>query len=99
VVLQKRVAQRGNRTVAQGLIQWSESTPDSATWEDLDELHRQFPFAPAWGQAGIQEEGIVSGLGPPVTDGGELAEAADDGPRPRRSRRSPRWITDGEWVV
>jgi hypothetical protein len=64
VVLQKRVAQRGNRTVAQGLIQWSESTPDSATWEDLDELHRQFPFAPAWGQAGIQEEGIISGPGP-----------------------------------
>jgi hypothetical protein len=55
--LQQRVLQRGNRTVVQGLVQWSGTTTDQATWENLDALNQQFPQAPAWGQAGIQEGG------------------------------------------
>ena len=35
-----------------------------ATWENLQELHRLFPDAPAWGQAGFQEEGNVTNLTP-----------------------------------
>jgi hypothetical protein len=37
--------------------------PDSlATWENLQELLRRFPEAPAWGQAGSQEEEDVTDL-------------------------------------
>jgi hypothetical protein len=39
LVLQQRVAHRGNCTVAQWLIQWSDMSASDATWEDLDELH------------------------------------------------------------
>jgi hypothetical protein len=62
-VLQRRVRQKGLRRVVQGLIKWSDATGDTVTWEDLEALQQQFPAAPAWGQAGFQEEGIVSDPG------------------------------------
>jgi hypothetical protein len=74
--------------VAQGLVHWSGSTEDQATWEDLDDLHRWFPQAPAWGQAGIQEGEIVNDLG---------TDPAQE--KPKRRRRGPRWLTDGNWLT
>lgn len=59
-VLQNRVVRRGHDSVAQGLIQWSNSPSDLATWEDLDSLKQSFPRAPAWGQAEFKAAGIVS---------------------------------------
>lgn len=57
-VLQHRVRQVGNRSLTQGLVEWSDSSPAAAIWEDLEFLRQQFPCAPAWGQAGIQEGGM-----------------------------------------
>jgi hypothetical protein len=59
-VLQRRVRQHGLRTVVEGLIQWSGATAEDATCEDLVFLKQQFPYAPAWGQAGFQDQGNVS---------------------------------------
>ena len=38
----------GDAPVVQLKIQWSSSSPDSATWEDYDMLRRRFPMAPIW---------------------------------------------------
>lgn len=57
-VLQKRVRQHYLRMVVQVLVQWSGSAKDTATWEDYESLHQQFPLAPAWGQAGFQVGGM-----------------------------------------
>jgi hypothetical protein len=57
-VLQNRVRNNGARTVAQVLVQWSGMTEDQATWEDFEALQQQFPCAPAWGQADLQEGGL-----------------------------------------
>jgi hypothetical protein len=67
-VLQQRVHQRGLRTVAQVLIKWSGAPAGDATWEDLEALKQQFLLAPAWGQAGFQERGIVSSTTPQARD-------------------------------
>ncbi|KAI5003756.1 hypothetical protein ZWY2020_030916 [Hordeum vulgare] len=54
-ILQHRVRQVGKRTIAQALIEWSDSSAEDATWEDVEFLNYKFPRAPAWGQAGFQE--------------------------------------------
>ena len=59
-VLQRKVCQVGRRSIVRGLVQWSESSPADATWEDLEFFKQQFPRAPAWGQAGSQGGRIVS---------------------------------------
>lgn len=46
-VLQRQIRQRGHRTITQVLVQWSGASEDCATWEDLESLQQQFPFAPA----------------------------------------------------
>ena len=56
-ILQRRFHRRGNASVPQGLIQWSDQPDALATWEDLEELKQRFPHAPAWGQAGFQGAG------------------------------------------
>jgi hypothetical protein len=85
------------------LIHWSGAPEDEATWEDLDELQQRFPRAPAWGQAGIRGEGIVS---VPGAEGEKEAEEeldeADPGPgpkdaRPTRLKKKPAWLNDGNW--
>lgn len=53
-VLKHRVRCLGDRTMAQALVEWSDSSPQEATWEDIDSLKQQFPRAPAWAQAGFQ---------------------------------------------
>jgi hypothetical protein len=94
-VLQRRVRQKGLRTLVQGLIKWSNAAEDAVTWEDLEALQQQFPAAPAWGQAGFQEEGIVSDPAPPGSDteaGSPKASPSPARPRPNRNRREPRWL-------
>lgn len=88
-ILQSRVKQMGQRTIAQVLVQWSGMLETEATWEDRDFLKQQFPRAPAWGQAGSQEGGIVSVPGPTTLP--------KEG-RPRRQKRPPAWRTSGDWV-
>jgi hypothetical protein len=101
-VLQQRVLRRGHRTVVQGLVQWSGTTADQATWENLDALNQQFPQAPAWGQAEIQEGGNVNDLETTEDDAGATAGTTDEQQRqarPVRVRRGPRWLTDGNWAT
>lgn len=101
-VLQQRVKQRGNRAITQVLIQWSGTPADQATWEDLDGLHQQFPYAPAWGQAGTQGRGIVNGPTHPTSNQVPLEGNQDNGPRsprPRRHKRTPAWLAGGNWVT
>jgi hypothetical protein len=53
---------REDADIAQLLIKWSNMGAELATWEDKEALMQQFPFAPAWGQAGAQGRGDVSAL-------------------------------------
>lgn len=101
-VLRRRLQQKGVRTIPQVLVQWSGAPVDQATWEDMEQLQQAFPWAPAWGQAGIEEEGIVNDPAPlggdPALTGGGQGPAGGEA-RPKRQRRMPRWLTDSEWVV
>lgn len=40
------------------LIKWSHMPTSLATWENLVDLQRRFPKAPAWGQAGSFAGGV-----------------------------------------
>jgi hypothetical protein len=84
------------RLLAQDLVQWSHLPASEATWEDREALQQQFPCAPAWGQAGLQEGGIVNGLSRPAVDQNLAGEDQVKGPleekttgRPTRSRKIP----------
>lgn len=101
-VLQSRVRHNGRRTIAQVLVQWSGMPEEAATWEDRETVKQLFPYAPAWGQAGLQEGGIVNDRGPPGEDTGpqEAADKADMGAtRPQRNKRRPGWQASGEWAM
>jgi hypothetical protein len=42
-ILERKLMKKGNTAVVAGLIQWSNSFPEDATWEELTELQLQFP--------------------------------------------------------
>jgi transposase InsO family protein len=101
-VLRQRARQRGHRTVIQVLVQWSGTDVTQATWEDLEQLKQAFPYAPAWGQAGFQEEGIVNDLDPEEEGPREEPGGKGSGPRecrPRRQRKAPAWLNSGSWMT
>ena len=101
-VLQRRLRQRGSRTVAQVLVQWSDGPEEHATWEDLEQLQQRSPAAPAWGQAGIQGVGIVSDPAPPVQDPEAKSDDQASGlarGRPKRAKRVPAWLADDSWTT
>jgi transposase InsO family protein len=100
-VLKQRVGTDGQ---VQVFVQWSDLPVSLATWEDFATLRQQFPFAPAWGQAGSLQGGNVSkGT---MSSGEDVPEPVQDaalGDGPRRSGRirrvnsavcGPEWITD-----
>jgi hypothetical protein len=93
-ILQQRARQVGHRTIAQVLVQWSDLPAAQATWEDRTSLQQQFPAAPAWGQAGSQERGIVSDQ-----EGGKAdsMQGSSPRPRPRRERRPATRYAGNEW--
>jgi hypothetical protein len=72
-VLQRRVQHKPTGDVSQLLIKWSSWSADLATWEDEDAIKKQFPDAPAWGQA--------------VSKGGEYVTPPRTELAPRRSSR------------
>jgi excinuclease UvrABC nuclease subunit len=97
-VLQRRLKPDGDKLVAEVLVQWSSWSPSMATWELEVELKDQFPAAPAWGQAGIQERGNVRKLiRKAAANADEQQEQArqkesiedeEDGPEARRPKRT-----------
>uniref|UniRef100_A0A0A9HE32 Tf2-1-like SH3-like domain-containing protein n=1 Tax=Arundo donax TaxID=35708 RepID=A0A0A9HE32_ARUDO len=62
LVLDRRLSKQADQVRPQILVQWSSLPASLATWEDEDALHQKFPAAPAWGQAGTQDGGIVRNL-------------------------------------
>ena len=83
-VLQLRMKPDGDHIVSKVLVQWSSWPPSMATWELEDELQRQFPAAPAWGQVGFQDRRNVRILDAKATE----AIAADDGPSSSKPKRA-----------
>jgi hypothetical protein len=59
-ILAKRSRQLGSSTRQEALIRWTGLTDSLPTWENLQALRRRFPDAPAWGQAGSEEDGDVT---------------------------------------
>jgi hypothetical protein len=59
-VLNTTMVQRGEAEVLQLLIKWSGLDATLATWEDKEDIQQQYPNAPTWGQAGLQDRGSVS---------------------------------------
>uniref|UniRef100_J3MSM6 Integrase catalytic domain-containing protein n=1 Tax=Oryza brachyantha TaxID=4533 RepID=J3MSM6_ORYBR len=108
--LDHRVAKQGNTTQSQLLTRWSDGHAEEATWENLEDLKTRFPAAPAWGQAGFQEWGIVRTPSDRrasaereeqhcVPDDLQTTEPASASMgRARRQRRPNSRITGPEWV-
>ncbi|KAJ1260737.1 hypothetical protein BS78_10G255400 [Paspalum vaginatum] len=92
-VLQRRFITRGDNTVKQGLIRWSDMPDDLATWEDLESLQQRFPRAPAWRQAGSQGRGNVTA---PTSATRPVTQEAREMPR-RRTRPNSK-VIGPEWT-
>lgn len=58
-LLERRYVAHAGAVAARVRVQWSGMSPFFATWEDESDLHRRFPSAPAWGQAGSKGGGNV----------------------------------------
>lgn len=71
-ILDRRLVKKGNAAYLQVLIQWTSLPSTMATWEDYEVLHKRFPDAPAWGQAGTQGGGSVTAI--PVIPGDKLSD-------------------------
>jgi hypothetical protein len=97
LVLQRRWTS-GDHPIEQGLIKWSQMPKSLATWESLQQLRQQFPYAPAWGHAGSQEKGDVSTVPNPAHSQqllpGEPSEA-----RPKRARKPNERFAGPTWVA
>jgi hypothetical protein len=66
-LLDRRLRQHNDMMIPQVLVRWSHLPASLTTWEDEEPLRQDFPHAPAWGQAGTQGRGSVTGDAP-VTD-------------------------------
>jgi hypothetical protein len=89
-ILQKRMVTKGVKPVQQVLIQWSGWPLEMATWEDAIALQQLYPFAPAWGQAGVHRRGNVSSKPNQVA----AEEEERQGPRPRKANTR---VSGPEW--
>jgi hypothetical protein len=90
-VLKHRMVTRGNSEILQVLVHWSGLPLSLATWEDAEALKQRFPLAPAWGQAGSQDRGIVTSTG--TTCGPDVGD-----PTTARGRRPNLRVAGPEWV-
>ncbi|GMI89883.1 hypothetical protein HRI_002657600 [Hibiscus trionum] len=42
-IIDRRIGKKGNRTVTEVLVEWTNTFPEDATWEVLYQLQQQFP--------------------------------------------------------
>jgi len=98
----------GSHPVHHVLVRWSQMLASLAAWESLEELHRRFPKAPAWGHACSKAGGDVSSPAPsPSATSDEASAEADDQEhlaqlaetRPKRNRRPNPAVLGPEWRV
>jgi hypothetical protein len=68
-VLDYRWHRTSNGMVYQGLISWTHNVPEAATWEDLEDLHRCLPHAPAWIPLQVLRRRTRPNSTPPVEQG------------------------------
>jgi hypothetical protein len=96
-VLDSRLTRRGNKTVQQVLIRWTNSPRSLATWEDKQAIRQRFPLASAWGQAVFEGGGDVSST-KGDQDGQEVPneKAKTEAGRKRERRPNPKYI-GGQW--
>ena len=98
-VLQRRLKYDGDHIVSEVLVQWSSWPPSMATWELEDELQKQFPAAPAWGQAGFQDRRNVKMLGAKDTEGETTADIGPGAVKPKRTLKPNPLYSGFDWVV
>lgn len=91
-ILRRRVRSRGSSSVPQVLVQCSNASDDSATWEDLLDLHINGFHLHQLVPKLCLKEGDISTPGPTTEE--------DVGPatRPMRRRRVPAWLASEDWV-
>lgn len=94
-VLQRRMIQRGGSMVAQVKVLWSGMDTNLASWEDATALRKQFPGAPAWGQAGPEEAADVSS--PDTNEEDDGSAGKEKAPTIRR-RQPNRRVIGPEWA-
>ena len=95
-ILQRRWSS-GDHSMEQGLIQWSHTPRELATWEPLVTLRQQFPRAPAWGHAGSQGPGNINSAGP-VASEGAAAGTRPSPVRPKRLMKPSARVIGPSWV-
>ena len=100
-VLDRRLVQRGNKSIAQVLVKWGRSPESMATWEDQETLKQNFPRAPAWGQAASVPGGIVSDSAATARTSHDPLQgepASNVKARPMRVQKRPARSFGPEWV-
>lgn len=100
-ILARRWCRQGAVPVSQVLVRWTGMPDTLATWENLLDVQRRFPSAPAWGQAVPQGERDVTD--PSTGAGSQHHKQRPEHltPEPRRSKRERREATryaDKDWV-
>jgi hypothetical protein len=94
LVLQQRVGSTATRQIRQVLIKWSNWPPEMATWENLEDIRRRFPAAPAWGQAGFQGGETVTTLSKDHTpeEGNGPVRRSNRPSKPSTRMMGPEWV-------
>jgi hypothetical protein len=54
-ILERRLVKKGNTSIPQVKIKWTNLSADAATWEDYHVVKKRFPSSSAWGQASSLE--------------------------------------------
>jgi hypothetical protein len=60
LILERRLAKKGNAAITQVLVKWTQLPAQMGTWEDYQLLKTQFPDAASWGHAASSTGGIVT---------------------------------------
>jgi hypothetical protein len=92
-ILQHRLSS-GDKSILQGLVQWSGMPAALATWENLETLKQCFPNVSPWGQVDTQEGGNVSSSFTPPS----LGPSAEEPGLPRRVKKPSVRVCGPEWV-
>jgi hypothetical protein len=59
-ILDRHLVKKGNETVTQILLQWSNLLVNSTSWEDYYVLQKKFPLAPIWSSTGSSRGSSVT---------------------------------------
>ena len=84
-ILDRRLKNKGRRTISQLLIQWAGWPPELATWEDEDQVRHLLPSTTA--------------CGPAVSQGGKnVTNLIKASPRPMREKKPNTRVAGPNWT-